>query len=405
MLRTIDAGEVGAFVASLAVPFLDAGDEAEEAEYRPHIEPERAWVVVDGDRLVASACTLSRDVTVPAPAGGECPTVPFAAVSGVGVHPTHRRRGLLRRLMAAMFDDARRRGEAFAALQASESSIYGRFGYGQGTTLATTVIDTARSAFVANPPPLDVQLLESGEAAKVLPGLHDRLRRGRAGEVSRNEPTWAGILADPPAHRKGGSALYYAAGDDAYAIYRAHEISAGGLYGARLEVRDLYGATPEVEAALWRFLFDVDLVREVSARARPVDDHLRWRLADPRQLRVTSLQDLLWVRILDVAAAFEARGYQHEGRLVLDVHGDDAAVAGRWVLDVGRDGSSCRRAGGGEAADVSLGIPELGSLYLGGVGASTLAAAGRAAEDRSGGLRAADHILAATPAPFSGTGF
>lgn len=403
-VRTIDPSEVEAFVASASVAFLEIGNHDEEAAYARHIEPGRAWVALDGDRVVGNACTFTRDLTVPAGRGGGCPVVPFAAVSGVGVHPTHRRRGLLRRLMAAMMDDARRRGEALAALEASESSIYGRFGYGHATTIAETAIDTSRSQFSAPAPALEVRLVDAAEAAKVLPDLHDRCRRRRAGEASRDEATWANLFADPASQRGGGSALYYAVAEGGYAIYRAHDASANGLYGARLEVRALYGTTPDVEAALWRFLLDIDLVREVTARPRPVDDHLKWRLADPRQLRTTTLRDYLWVRVLDVGGALEARGYQHPGTLVIAVHGE-GEVAGSWVLEAEPAGASCRRARAGKGPDLTLGITDLGAVYLGGVAPSTLAQAGRVSEERPGALLEADRVFSTTPAPFSGTGF
>ncbi len=48
----------------------------------------------------------------------------------VGVHPTHRRRGVLRSMMDAQLRDIHERGEPIAALWASEETIYGRFGYG-----------------------------------------------------------------------------------------------------------------------------------------------------------------------------------------------------------------------------------------------------------------------------------
>ncbi|HWG75077.1 MAG TPA: GNAT family N-acetyltransferase [Acidimicrobiales bacterium] len=405
-LRTIGAGEVGAFVDSLSVPFLDAGDPTVREHWGPHVEPDRAWAVVEHGRFVANACAFTRNVTVPGSAPGCCPTLPIAAVSGVGVHPTHRRRGLLRRLMGALIDDARRRGEPLAGLQASEGAIYGRFGFGQATWSAQVVVDTSRAALASPVPGAGVRLLDAHEAAKTLPDLHDRLRRGRAGEVDRDAATWAGILADPIPWRKGGSALYYAVSDDGYAAYRGHELrDNGALVGARLELRDLYATTAEAEAALWRYLFDVDLVREVSALHRPVDDALRWRLVDPRQFRVTLQRDMLWLRILDVAAALEARGYRREGRLVLEVVGDDPEVAGRWRLDASRAGASCRRAAPGEPAGVTLPIAELGAVYLGGVTPSTLAAAGRVVEGRKGALDLADSLFATVPAPFSGTLF
>jgi predicted acetyltransferase len=404
VVRRIDAGEVGAFVASVAVPFFEAGNDEENEEYARYIEPDRAWVAVDGDRFVGNACAFTRDVTVPGPPGGPCPVLGLAAVSGVGVHPTHRRQGLLTRMMTAVVDDARERGEVIAGLEASESGIYGRFGFGPATVGATTSIRTHRSRFQVTAPAPAARLLDAGEAAKVLPALHDRLRRRAAGEVDRPESSWAHLFADRPATRRGGSGLYYLASEDGFAVYRAHDTSDGGIHGGRLEVLDLYAAGPEAEAGLWRLLFDIDLVWTVTARRRPVDDPLRWRLADPRQLQVKEVRDLLWIRILDVAGALAGRRYRVTGRLVIDVVGDDAAVAGTWALEAGPDGAECRRAPGGEA-DIRLGAAALGALYLGGVSATALAGAGRVSQIRHGGLRQADHILAADTAPVSGTLF
>ena len=129
--------------------------------------------------------------------------------------------------------------------------------------------------------------------------------------------------------------------------------------------------TGAVEAALWRFVLDLDLIGRVTALRRPLDEPLRWRLADPRQLQVTHVEDRLYVRILDVPAAFAARGYRREGRLVFDVQslpagdGKPDATPGRWVLDAGPDGATCRPARAGENADLRLGVTELGALYLG----------------------------------------
>jgi predicted acetyltransferase len=117
------------------------------------------------------------------------------------------------------------------------------------------------------------------------------------------------------------------------------------------------------------------------------------------------------VRILDTVAALEARGYQAEGRLVLDVLAPEASVGaadpapGRWVLEAGPDGASCRRARSGEEADIRLGLAALGSLYMGGFAASLLAAGGRVEEVRTGSLSAADALFTTRPGPRSGTGF
>jgi GNAT superfamily N-acetyltransferase len=132
-VRRIRADEVPDFIRSVAVPFLEPGRDGSVEHWTPHIEPDRAWVADDGGRLVGNACVFSRDVTVPARPGRPCPVLPMAAISGVGVYPSHRRQGILRRLMASMLEDARDRGEVVAALLASESVIYGRFGFGLAT--------------------------------------------------------------------------------------------------------------------------------------------------------------------------------------------------------------------------------------------------------------------------------
>ena len=65
----------------------------------------------------------------------------------MAVLATHRRRGILRRIMAYQLDDVARRGEPVAILNASESSIYTRFGYGLATFFQSWQIDTKRAAF------------------------------------------------------------------------------------------------------------------------------------------------------------------------------------------------------------------------------------------------------------------
>ena len=125
-------------------------------------------------------------------------------------------------------------------------------------------------------------------------------------------------------------------------------------------MEELRAETPEVEAALWRFVLDLDLVEQVTALRRPVDEPLRWRLANPRKLRLTASEDMLYLKILDVAAAFEARGYRSAGVLVLGVTPPPGApvsadpALGNWVLDAGPDGAACRRASTGEEPDLTI---------------------------------------------------
>ena len=417
VVRRVEPDEESAFRRSVMIPFLDpfAGDPEQVADFElwsTTSELDRAWVVDTGDGFAGNCAIYSLDVTLPSSPGRPCPTTPMAGVTAVGVHPTHRRRGFLRRMMAAMHDDARSRGEAVAGLEASESAIYGRFGYGPAANLAEYSIDTRASAFSSPAPELDVTLVDREGAAAVLPELFDRQRRTRGGEINRRPGYWTQLLADPPHRRGGSSARFHAVCDHGYVLYRSgRDTNVFRGERATVAVEELRGETAEVEAALWRFVLDLDLVGQVTVARAPVDEPVRWRLADPRQLRTVGIEDRLHLRILDTAAALEARGYQAAGRLVLDVlppatsEGDADAAPGRWVLEAGPEGAACRRARRGEEADLRLGLPALGSLYLGGVPASLLAAGGQVEEVREGALLAADRLLTTRPAPRSGTGF
>ena len=76
---------------------------------------------------------------------------------------------------------------------------------------------------------------------------------------------------------------------------------------------------------------------------------------------------------------------------------------GRYELEGGPDGARCRRTKN-EAALV-LTAAELGSLYLGGVRASSLGAAGRVRELVPGALERADLLFGSDRPPWCSTDF
>lgn len=415
-IRRLDPGEGERFVRSVRIPFLDPyTGQGEQAAWMERmlrrLETGRCWVAEEDGRFVGNCGVRTMDVTVPGPAGGDCPVVPMGGVTAVGVHPTHRRRGILGRMMAAMLDDCRERGEPLAGLIASESVIYGRFGFGLASDWVTLEIDSREALMTGAPANAALQLLDRDEAAKLLPDLFDRQRLGRPGEVSRSGGFWEEYFIDAPRYeRHEGNSLFFAAGDDGYVAYRALEDPAA--WGRdRIVVEELRGTTPAAEAALWSFVLGIDLIDHVKVLRRPVDEPLRWRLADPRQLRVTAVEDRLHLRILDLPAAVAARRWRTEGRIVLDVAppplpvGGPDPVPGRWVIEAGPDGSECRAAPAGQAADLACDVTALGSLYLGGYPASLLVAGGRVTELTPGAAATADRLFGTWPAPLTGTGF
>lgn len=377
------------------------------AELRRVADLDRTRAVFEGGRMVGASAAFSFVLTVPGPA-----VVAAAAISLVGVLPTHRRRGHLTRMMGALLDDAGRREEPVAILYASESLIYGRFGFGVACSHVGVEIETRHAALRPSTPPDPgrLSLLDAEAAAKVLPGLLDVARRRQPGDVRRPDAWWDGMFRDPERQREGASGRFHVvhespAGEaDGYALYRVRHGWGDGLPHGRVLVEEVVGLDAAAEAALWRFLLALDLTDVVEAKVRPLDDPLRWMLADPRRLRVTLAGDLLWVRVLDVAAALSARRYPVAGSLVVEVADRfRPGSGGRFELEGGPDGASCRRTRA--EADLALSAEELGALYLGGVPASTLAAAGRVVEHRPGALARADALFAGSPAPFCRTHF
>ena len=401
-IRPVTADEVPHFLRTEANGFGMHLEDDDLPWLRQLLEPERSLGVFDAGRLVGTAGIVTQQLTVPG-----MRSVPMAGVSWVTVQPTHRRKGVLRQIMRRQLDDLHEQGEIIAGLTASESLIYGRFGYGQASATENVRIDTRRSAFTT---PVDgdgrFTMIDATEAAKVLPGLHERVRLAQNGDNSRSEAWWHVFFTDPKAMRGGRSAHFFvlhesSSGEpDGYATWRIKEEASEGR-GNELWVDNLRGLGDDTEAALWRFVLDVDLVGDVVADARAVDDPLRWRLLDPRQLRVTDQFDMLWLRLVDVAKGLQARGYATGDEVVLELTDDFCPWnTGRWLLS--RD--SCTKAGR-RKADLALSARDLGAAYLGGVSFSTLARAGRVTELTAGAMARADAMFATDGMPWTTTAF
>ncbi|HEY8631656.1 MAG TPA: GNAT family N-acetyltransferase, partial [Candidatus Limnocylindrales bacterium] len=113
-VRPIRDDELVPWLDAVSTGFLDRPDIAKIAEeVRPHWDLARAWAAFEGGRIVGTFRTWGSELTVPG-----CSRVKATAVTGVGVLPTHRRRGILSGMAAAEHDAARERGEVVAILYA-----------------------------------------------------------------------------------------------------------------------------------------------------------------------------------------------------------------------------------------------------------------------------------------------
>lgn len=405
VIEPLDPSRWAASYEVTRVVFGAVVDPAVADAERSILDPDRVLVAteagVEGSPVVGSTGSYRFEVTVPGGGVLDC-----AGVTNVGVLPTHRRRGIFSRLMARQHDDLAAEGLALAVLNASEAGIYGRLGYGMASRFRSVRV-RPQAPFTGPAPQRRLELLRSADARHVLPPLYEAARRGRPGTLSRSDAWWD-MFVGPVRMWKGGGhhevVVAHPEGDDpgGYALYTA---TSDELDRVRLSVREVVAATPDTQAALWRYLLDVDLVDVIEASV-PLDDPLLWRLADPRALGVHGERDFLFVRLLDVPAALAARRYRTEVDVVLDVADTfrpDGAAAGRFRLEAGPDGASC--APTGAAADLALDVSALGSLLLGGVDASVLAAAGRLVEVRPGRLAPAAAAFGWSPLPFCATNF
>lgn len=221
---------------------------------------------------------------------------------------------------------------------------------------------------------------------------------------SRSDEWWKYMrLPDPEYEREGSGPTYRVVWENegdagAYALYRAKHSWDDGMPASKLEVREVVALDGIPTREIWRFLFGVDLMSRVESRLLPSDTPLVHMLAEPRRLRL-GLHDGLWLRVVDVAAALEARSYAVEGSLVFDLSDEFCPWnAGRWRLLATESGSTLERVS--EEPDIELSAPELGSVYLGGVSFADLLRAGRITERTSGAVARADSLFRTERAPW-----
>jgi predicted acetyltransferase len=407
-MRPVTEDELNAFVLAVEAAFGEVGTEEQTAAWVKATDPTRTLAVFDAGEIVANAGSWQMEMTVPG-----LVSIPVAGVTAVGVFPTHRRQGLLNRMMDRLLDDCLERNEAVAILTASESIIYGRYGYGWATTLCESEVNAAHGAFVT-PPQTGGRMrrIDKEAVLKVLPGLRERIRRQTSGDISIPYEFFEMLTADFESRRNGFGPMFYAVHEpdsggepDGFVAYRyKHEWPHGNPQSV-VAAPEFLATDPEVEAAMFRYLLDLDLVAKVRFENRLLDDHLRRRLANPRQFTIQSAWDHLWVRLIDVAAALPLRRYSVDGTVVIKVH--DAfrpQNEGVYTLEGGPDGALCMR-GASEAPDIEVSVDVLGAAYLGGVSFASLAQAGRCEERRAGGLRRADAMFGTELPPYCRSGF
>ncbi|MET9660958.1 GNAT family N-acetyltransferase [Streptomyces sp. NPDC006510] len=402
-VRTITAAEFPDWLRAKHTGFLQppTGTEQEAERRLPHTDLARTQGAFDGGRCVATFRSFAQELTV---VGGAA--VPADAVSNVTVSPTHRRRGLLSRMMAADLAAAKERGEVVATLISAEYPIYGRYGFGPATWTTEWEIDVPRTGLDprwSGPSAQDggrIDLVSGADVRKLGPALHDRLRARQHGMINRDARWWAvntgEVQPGPGTWTEPFYAVYSnAAGEaDGLIAYRADDKWGDAKQPLnRATVLGQIAVTPAAERALWHFVCSIDWVTTVRSGYRAPDDLLPLLLPDPRAARVVTHADWLWVRVLDVVPALEARTYAVPGALTLDIHDTTSLTTGRYHLEATPDGATCTPTT--RSADLAMDVRELGTLYLGDESPSRLAALGRIEELTPGAVATAEGMFRA----------
>lgn len=360
--------------------------------------------LADATTPVATASSWPTELTVP---GEE--SVMSWAISTITVAPTHRRRGIANAMLEAELRTAQALGVPVAILTASEATIYRRWGFAPAAMTANWTIDPRRVNWTGPRASGRVQYVEVEQLLVDGHTIVEAARLATPGLIHFDGQLWERLLGVGDDDDELARRLRFLRYDDiagepqGFAVYSVPKEEAH-KGRAIVEVHFLSAVTDEAAAGLWRFLFELDLIGEVRATMRPVEEPFAWQISDYRAAVKSNEHDHLWARILDVSAALEARRYSAPGRIVFEVTDPLGFAAGRWLLTIDESGAGTVAKLVDDyvdgAACVSLGVNELSSLYLGGVSAALLARAGAIIERTPGTAAAIDASFRSTVTPW-----
>lgn len=338
--------------------------------------------------------------------------VDCAGLTWVGVHPDHKRRGILTAMLRHHFEETRRAGVAISALHASEPAIYGRHGYGLASLELTATLGSGTTFSAAH---LDVSAVRTHLVSITDPGIPERMRAcdlslaaDTIGSIIGETSFYAAICNTPPEERRDKEIrrVLFAIQDGHdigwVPFQRTHKwdnerpsgtVSAGQIRGG-----------PAAKLALARRLVDLDLAGSVKIHGVSQDDPLLSWLDGPRATGDLATYDSLWVRLVDLPAALASRGYDDSADVVVEV--TDLACpwnTGRWRLQIA-DGA-CAATRSDDPAELSLPVSALGASYLGGGNLVAMARAGVIAEHRPGAALELWRAMRTEVAPYASIGF
>ena len=361
-LRSITAEEVPTFLAVESIGFGQDYKPDDDARFLSLMPLDRTVAAFDGDELVATLGDFDLRLTVP---GGT--QVVMAGTTMVTVQATHTRQGILRSMIKRHLDSAVDRGDPVAGLWASEPGIYGRFGFGLASELHEVKIDTRHLNKPQPAPNVQLAMLPASKIPEVIAPFWSKVATSRAGFIDRGEPRWQDIMSDPDSNRGGASAVRHIVARRAgevvgYMAYRQNNKWENGVADGSVSISTLVASDLNAHMSLWAYALNVDLFPNVTFWDGAIDDPLAFEVSNSRAVK-RIVGDALYVRILDVEAALAARRYEQDGEIVFMVDDDMDYASGTYKLSVTNGVAAVEKTS--DTPVVTMGIRELGALYLG----------------------------------------
>ena len=359
---------------------------------------------------------LTLSVPGPAPRRGEgqgAGRVPCAGLTWVGVHPDHRRRGVLSAMLRHHFEQVHAEpGTHVSALHASEPAIYGRHGYGlaslelevrlgRGTRFTAPGLEDAAAGLTTelatvSDPGLPARLrqchLDHAPVGTVVgaDGYYERLCRELPEEL-RGKESWRVLFA-----RRDGV-------DVGWAMFRRSHKWERARPAGDLQVRLVVG-DPAAQLVLLRRLVDFDLIGAVTVESVGVDDPLLLWAGGPRATADVATYDSVWVRLVDLAEALQARAWSAPCDVLVEVEDPSAPWnAGTWRIRAAEGAATVERSTA--EADLRLRTEALGGAYLGGGNLVALHRAGLVGERRRGAVAELWRAMRTDEAPAASMDF
>lgn len=325
------------------------------------------------------------------------------AVTHVGVSPVATRRGVARQLLVEQLRRARAEGYVVAGLRASDTGIYGRYGYGIASWSVQHDLDLTRAELAVATPREGLRVVDARESFPLFRQIADADSTPRATTLSRWAGWWAmqefrtihgttphhAVVFGPEGNERGYLRFHIEPSDNWFTSVRRTVI-----------IDDLVAHDDEAWRALIGHLFTQDILHRAIFPSRPIDDPLPLLLQNPRTLEVSGQRDESWIRPLDLEALLSARRFGGSRQVTIAVEDDlFPENGGLWSLGPQRAGRSHER------PEAHVTIAELSTLIFGAQQASLLAASGRIRVVSVEVAEELDRVFATSRRPHSGISF